>query len=168
SCASASRTASAMVSCRSATACSGINVHGHLFGAGVWRLECEGDALRDLGAHLLFEAVERGGVDSAFRNERLSEDLHRVALLTPLPLLVLGPVVGAIDVADVVPALPVGVEHQKRGASPCARLLDGGLGRGMNASHILAVGLVERDAESRRPQGNVARGGLEIVRVLVV
>src|SRR5438445_1429982 len=164
----ASRTDSAMVSCRSATACSGIDIRGHFLGLRVRSVEGEFHAFGDLRTDFLFDAVQRRRIGRTLPDHRLAKDLHGVAVLRPLPLLVLRAVVRAVDVADVVTALPVSAEVQERrpitGASPGDRD-----GRDLvNIPDVLAIAILDRDAERLGPRGNVAGGRLAIVRVLVV
>src|SRR5712691_8114815 len=166
--ASASRIASAMVIWRSAGEGLGKDMHRHLVGLGVGRVERELDAVRDLRAHLFLDALERDRVGLAFAGQGLGEDLQRVALLAPYPLLFLRAVVGPVDIADVVAVLPVRSKQQERRSVARSGTLDR-LARGfVHRSDVLPVGLARRDAESPGPLRQVPGGGLEVMRVLVV
>src|SRR5581483_11018730 len=164
----ASRIASPMVSWRSATACSRIDMHRDLVRVRVRRLEGEAHTLLDLGSDLLLDAVERGGVGLTGGDEGLGEDLQRVALLAPGSLLVLGPVVGPVDVAHMVAALPVGPEQEEGRPLAGPRPRDRGARRVVHAAHVLPVALVAGDAERLRALREVAGGRLQVVGVLVV
>src|SRR3979411_2554708 len=83
SCASASRTASAMLSRRSSTAGSGIDMHPHLFRARVRSVEGELHALRNLLEKLFFAALQRNGVRFGLGNHGPGQDLQRVAIGCP-------------------------------------------------------------------------------------
>src|SRR6266508_2788258 len=120
--ASASLTASAKVRSRTAvpsTAFSarlGVDMSVHLRRVGVGSIEREALALLDLCGHAFVEGLEVVlGRVTAFANPD-SEQLQRVARRPPLLLLLLRAVVGAIDVADMVPEEPVRPALQERGA----------------------------------------------------
>src|ERR1700682_6133344 len=162
--ASASRTASAMLSRRSAIACSRIDVHLPLFGPGIWRVQGELHAFRDLGSDLFLQTVEGDRVGDALRLHRLGQELDGVAVRGPARLLFLGAVVGAIDVADVVPVLAVCAVQQERRSLAGPRPVDRSVCGLVHAAHVLTVRLPERDAERRRAQRDVARCRLEVVR----
>src|SRR5712692_4807515 len=163
--ASASRTASAIESWRSATACSlGINVGRDLFVVRVRRFQRELHAVGDLGPHLLLDPVQRGRVGIYGPRQAA----QRIALVGPALLLVLGAVVRAIDIAHVMAVLSVREERHKRRPIPTPRALHSCLRRRVHRMHILPVNLLERNRECPRSAGDIARGGLAVVRVLVV
>src|SRR5579859_6138232 len=166
--ASASRTAWAMVSCRSATAGSGVDMHGHLVGRRVRSLERELHPLGDLCAHLFLDSIDGGGVGLPAGDQRLREELQGVALLGPLPLLILGAVVRAVDVADVMSMLPVRAEKQERRSVARPGALDRLVRRLVHAAYVLPVAFPARDAKGLRALRDIAGRRLQVVRVLVV
>src|SRR5438067_4777740 len=147
---------------------SGIDVLGDLARIGDRRLERERETGPDLGARL-----ELGVLQSLRRRQLLllepgAVECERVALAPPEILLLLRPVVRAVDVADVVPVIAVRVAEQERGPAAAARPLDE-LGRlPVDGAHVLPVDLARLDAERARPSEDLAGSRLEVVRVLVV
>src|SRR5215467_7324130 len=161
--ASASRTAWPRVISRVA---SSVDMHRHLFGIGVGCLEPELHALPNLGRRGLFERLELVGAH-ALLEQAGGEQRDRVAL--PQPRFLLGPgAVGAIDVADMVAAVAVGVAEQEAGPGASTRPRNRFGGSGVDCHHILPVHLVGRDVEGGGARQRVAGGRLAAVRVLVV
>src|SRR5262245_7777251 len=118
--ASASFTAWPSVSSRRLLAASGaasrcssrIHVLRHLVRVGQGRLEAEPDAFAHLGGGLLHGRIQLIGSHAGVQ-ERRRQPGDRVPLALPLLFLLFRAVVGAIDVADVVAAVAVGVADQE-------------------------------------------------------
>src|SRR4051794_12943329 len=154
------------------TACanvsSGIEILRHLRRVGIRRVERELHAGLDLGARLVGDAHEVVGRCELLLLEPASEDCERVALVAPERLLVLRAVVRAIDVADVMPVVAIGVREQERRPTAAACALDELARRRVDRAHVLPVHLARLDAEGLRTGENLAGRRLEVVRVLVV
>src|SRR5712692_5570869 len=117
--ASASRTASAKVSSRGAA--SGIDVLLHFLRARIRRGDCELDGLFHLGLDLGLDALEERGVDGVLPRHPFSEIFNRIALGHPKLFFLLRTVIFPVDVADVMPAVAVGVAQQESRALARAR-----------------------------------------------
>src|SRR4051812_43022297 len=154
------------------TACanvsSGIEILRHLRRVRIRRVERELHAGLDLGARLVGDAHEVVGPCELLLLEPASEDCERVALVAPQRLLVLRPVVRAIDIADVMAVIAVRVREQERRPIAAARALDELARRRIDGAHVLPVHLTRLDAEGLRTAENLAGRRLEVVRVLVV
>src|SRR5487761_66077 len=119
--ASASLTACPNVSVRTPAAVStalGEDIFGHLTRVGIRRVERELHAGLDLRARAILDAPQCVVVSEALGQQPRPEHAQRIALVAPPELfLILRPVVGAVDIADVVPVVAVGVAEQECGAS---------------------------------------------------
>src|SRR5919201_402883 len=150
------------------TATLAIDVLVHLVGIGVRRrervfrcpLDLVGDRAVELGEPLL---VRVAGVRDARAEQR-----ERVALGLPLLLLALGPIVGPVDVSDVVAAEAVRVTDDEGRTVAAAGPRDRARRGGVNGEHVLAVDLLGRDPERLRARRDLPGGRLREVRVLVV
>src|SRR5580704_10458372 len=161
--ASASRTACANVSSRS-----GIDMLLHFVNVRIGR--GDGELYRGFhpGANLRGNSIEGCGVSIALFQQPLRQNRDGIAIRLPLQLFLLGAVVFAIDVADVMSAVTVGIALQESrpasGASafyqPCRDF--------MNSAHVLPVNACGFDPESGRPAKDGASRGFLIMRVLVV
>src|SRR5271163_2509684 len=109
--ASASFTAWAKVSSRSAV--SGIDILRHFVDRGVRR----GDSEIDCGFHLRADLVVNGceglAIGKALGGQPAGQNFQRVAVGLPLLLFLLGAIVFAIDVADVVAGIAVRVANEE-------------------------------------------------------
>src|SRR5438477_8996640 len=165
--ASASLIACAKVSSRVATAL-GVDIVRHLAGIGKRRLERDRDAALDLAAHLVLDRLQAVLLGDPGLEQPVAEAGGRVALVAPELLLVLGPVVRAVDVADVVAVVAVRVALQERRPLATARTLDQALHQRVHRAHVLPVDVQRVDPERTRPVEHVAGRRLEVMRVLVV
>src|SRR5579864_8427749 len=119
---SASRTASAIVNSRTAT--SGIDILLHLIRARIRGLQSEGNRRVDFRLGLRLDFVELLLRREFLAQQPLAQHLDRIALGPPFLFFLLGAVVFAAHVADVVAVITVGVAQKKRGTFARARLLD--------------------------------------------
>src|SRR5256885_11378208 len=170
--ASASLTACESVSSRVAgsalsTAALGEDMLVDLVGVGVRGRERELDPRVDLLLRLGADPLERRLLH-ALPAQPGGEQRDRVALRPPPLLLVLGAVVRAVDVPDVVAVEPIGVEDEEGRPFARAGALDGARRRRVHGADVLAVDLLRRDPERLRPRDHLARGRLGDVRVLAV
>src|SRR2546428_12198352 len=97
-----------------------------------------------------------------------TKDGERIALRRPALLLVLGAVVVAADVADVVATEAVRVAQQERGTVALPRPLDERRRRVVDGADILAVDARDREAERRWTRDDVAGGRRREKRDLAV
>src|SRR5437660_1074901 len=162
--ASASLTAWPSVSSRT----SGVDIFGHLGGVGERGGQRERDAAGDLGPHLLVQRLQLVGAQGAGGREAAGQQRDRVAIAAPGLLLVLRAVVRAVHVAHVVAEVAVRLAEQERGAAAGAGPGHGRRGGAVDRLDVLAVHLGGLDPEGAGPGGQVAGGGLRVVRVLVV
>ena len=121
----------------------------------------------DLGAHRL-ELVLGG--DALF-GQPAAEPVDRVAVRLPLGLFVLGAVVFAVDVADVVAVIAVGLQFDEERALALAAARDQLLRQFVDRQHVLPVDLERLDPEGLGAGGDRARGDLVgpgVFRIAVV
>ena len=95
-------------------------------------------------------------VGEPLRGEPLGQGLERVVLGHPLPLL-LARAVLAVDVADVVPVVAVGLALEEGRTLPAARALDEPAHRPVHELHVLAVDRLGVDAEGARARAGSRR-----------
>src|SRR3981081_202463 len=168
--ASASRTAWPNGSWRAAAVSGALSVDilGHLFGSGVWRLEGEGDGGADLRLDLFIDLVEPARGRQTLRRDPFGRDHQRIAGLAPPLLLFFGAVVGPVDVPHVVAVKAIGVAVEE--GRPFARARTGDrLLRGLvHLPRVLPVHVENGDAERQGPGRNLTRDGLARRGVLVV
>src|SRR5438552_1529150 len=165
--ASASLIACANVSSRVATAL-GVDIVRHLARIGERRLERERDAALDLTAQLVLDRLQAAVIGEPALEQPVAEPGDWVALVAPELLLVLRPVVRAVDVPDVVAVIAVRVALQESRPLAVARALDEALRHRVDRAHVLSVDVDRVDPERARPTEHVAGRRLEVVRVLVV
>src|SRR5580704_813513 len=161
--ASASRTACANVSSRS-----GIDVLLHFIDAGIRSGNGELHGRFHGRAHLRGNPVEGGSVRVTLIEQPLRQNLDGIAVRLPKLLLLLGTVILAIDVSDVMPAVTIGIALQKCRSGSSTRSFHEPRRNFMNRAHVLAVHSHGLDAESSGTAENAARRGLCVMRVLVV
>src|SRR5579864_420190 len=170
--ASASRTASAKVSSRVATADAisalGINILGDFVGPGERRFNGELHRGINRGFHFVMNAVENSPVSEFVISQPCRQIFDGIAFVHPALLFLLGPVVLPIDVADVVPAIAIGVAQQKRGPLAFPRTIHHTLGDVEHGTHVLAINRFSVNAECGGARQNVTRGGFGKMGVLVV
>src|ERR1700693_3401144 len=162
--ASASRTASARVNSRRAV--SGIDVLLHFLGTGIRRRHCELDGLFHLGPDLRLNAIEECGVSVVVFHHPRGHILDRIALGDPFLLFLLRAIILPVDVADVMPAVTVGVAHQESRALAGARAVDQPGCRGVHGAHVLAINGLRLQSKGGGTRGNVPRRGLRKMCVL--
>src|SRR6516164_2799404 len=164
--ASASRTACASVNSRPLFA--GIHVPFDLVDVGVARPRGELDGLVDLGLHFSLNFVEPRAVGDFLPAQPVAQNLNRVAFGLPLLLFLLGAIVIAAHITDVVPIIAVGVgqQHGRALTGPGAR--DELSGRGVDGADVLAVDALPFEAERGAAGQDVTGGDLGIVGVLVI
>src|SRR5579871_438616 len=163
--ASASRTASPNVNSRVATAASGIDILVHLVYCGVRSRQRELDGLLNLGVHLRLHFIEAG---DALLAQETAEEFQRIALGLPTGLFLLGTVVIAAHIADVMAHEAVGVREQERRTLARARAFDELLGGGIDRTHVLPIDAFGFETEAPCARQDVAGGGVIVVRVFVV
>src|SRR5260370_4215172 len=124
------------------------------------------------GVHLRFDfglnLLQLRGIGELQLDEPIAEDLDGIALGGPALLFLLGAIVFAIDVADVVAAIPVGVAEHKGRACTRPRALHESSGQGVHRAHVLSIHAFSGDAESGRASEDVAGGRLRVVGIFVI
>src|SRR3989304_5573896 len=85
------------------------------------------------------DVLERGGGGETLHAQPLAELADGIAGGHPVVLFFLRPVVDAVDVADVMPVVPVRVALQEGRAPALARPRDQRRGSRMHGPHVLAV-----------------------------
>src|SRR3989442_8661159 len=163
--ASASRTASPYVS--SLTATSGVDILVRLARLGVRRRQRELHAAVDVGLHVGQDALQGAGVGEPLRREGPGQGLERIVLRRPLPLFFPRAVL-AVDVADVVAVVPVGLALDEGGPLAAARPLDELAHRRVDRLNVLAVDAFGVDPEGSGARQDLAGDGLAAGRVLAV
>src|SRR5450755_562628 len=161
--ASASRTACANVSSRS-----GIDVLFHLIDAGIRRRDSELHRGCHLGAGFGGDLFERGGIGVSLRQQPVGVQFDGVAVRLPVLLFLLRAIVFAIDVADVMAAVAVGVGLQEGGTSAATGALHEATRDIVDGAYILAVDLRGFESEGRGATKDCSGGGLAEVCVLVI
>src|ERR1035438_1531050 len=132
--ANASRIACANVNSRPPA--SGIHVLVH-FANG--RIRCrygEVDRLLHFGLEFSLNMIEHRQISKLFANQPLAMVRYGIAVRSPFLLFLLGAVILAIDVADVVSVVTIGVTEQKTGTIAAAGSLHKSLCSGMNRAHV--------------------------------
>src|SRR5437899_5827769 len=161
--ASASRTAWANVNSRS-----GIDVLVHLIDAGIRRGYSELDGGFHLSARFRRDLLESGSVGVPLFDQPLTLQLDRISIRFPALLFGFGAVIFAIDIANVVPAVAIRVRLEKGRPFSRARSLHEARSDLVYGAHILAVDDRSLNAECRRATKDRSRGGLGVMRVLVI
>src|SRR5271154_5355138 len=117
--ANASFTACAKVNSRCEV--SGIHVLCHFVDGGIRRRDGEIDGGGHLLTHLFADSVERLGIRKAVADQPVGKDFQRIAIGLPLLFFLLGTVVFAVDIADVMSGVAVRVAYQEGRTLPGAR-----------------------------------------------
>src|SRR3954452_21468538 len=146
---------------------SSVDIVGHLRCSRERRVERELDAGRDLVARLGGDRLELLGRGKAGLHPPRPEPGERIAVRLPVLLLVLGAVVGTVDVTDVVTVVAVGVGDDERRPAALAPARDGAAHAPVDCEHVLSVDLLGRDAEGAGAGADLAGRRLRVVRVLV-
>src|SRR5713101_1886943 len=161
--ASASRTACANVSSRS-----GIDVLLHLVDVRIGRGNGELHRRLHDGENFGCNLFQGCSVSIALLKQPLRQYENGIAIRFPKMFFLFGAIVFAIDIADMMAAVAVGIALQEGGADAAASAIHKTLRNFMNRAHVLSVHSRGFDTECRSPAENSARRGLLIVRVLVV
>src|SRR5215471_1220716 len=162
--ASASRIACANVSSR--TVVSGINVVAHLIRIRIRRGNREFDRFLHLRLNLRIDRRQLHAIRDLLLDQPLREIRDRIALRFPRQFFLLRPVVFAIDVAHMMPVIPIRVAKQKRGSSAAPRPTHQPLSKLMDCTNVLPIDSRRLQPESSRARQDVARCRLLKVRVL--
>src|SRR5437868_6701964 len=119
--AKASRTACANVNSRCAD--SGINVLLHFLRLGIRGFQCELHRLVDLAFHFGVNAIKHSRVREILIDQPITHEFYRVAFRLPALLLLLGAVVLAIYIANVMSVVAICVAQQECGPTAPPRAL---------------------------------------------
>src|SRR5215470_8264122 len=172
--ANASRTACAKVNSRLAGAgvdvtTSGINILLGFFWLRKWSSQGELHRFLDLRANLGLNFVQPGGIGESFFDQPGSQSLDRIAIALPVLLFFFRTVIIAIDVADMMACVAIGIAKEKRRAIAFPRLIHKLPGNRINSTHVLPINLRHaRDSKCNGTRLDVAGSCLRIVCVLVV
>src|SRR5580658_8419767 len=161
--ASASRTACANVSSRS-----GIDVFLHLVDAGIRRRNGEFHRGFHLIARFGGDLIERGGIRLFLAQQPSREKFDGIAFGLPVLLFLLRAVVFAVDVADVMPTVTIGIGLQKCRTLARTRPLHQPLRDFIHCPHVLAIDRGSLDAERGGAAENSSGCGLRKMGVFVV
>src|SRR5262245_4010595 len=148
----ASRTASPYVSSRSAILVPFFSRVDVLIDLVRFGIRCGQRVLHagvDLRLDVGLDAFEDTVVGEALRREAPRQRLERIVLAHPLLLFLTRPVL-AVDVADVMAVVAVGLALEKRRAVAAACALDEATHHGVDALHVLPVDRLRVDAEGPR------------------
>src|ERR1700678_2904431 len=161
--ASASRTACANVSSRS-----GIDVHPHFVHAGIRSGNREFDRSLHDDANFRGNSIQCRSIGITAIDQPLRQYPNGIAVGSPELFLLLGAIVFAINIADVMAPVTVGVALQE--CRPAARTsafhqTDSDF---VHRAHILSISARGFDSESRGAAKDVPGGRFLIMRVLVV
>src|SRR5580693_1739139 len=164
--ASASRIASAKVISRIPV--SGIDVLVNFVRAGIRRGDGKFHGQIHFSSQFGVDRAERAGVGVLLAFQPRGEIFDRIALSQPLLLFFFRAVIFTIDVADVMPAVAVGIAEQKCRAFTASGPIGDVCGDGVHCANVLAVHSFRAHAESRGTGGNISGRGLRKVRVFGV
>jgi hypothetical protein len=81
----------------------------YLIGGGIRSRQREVYRVADLSRNFVFNALEQVAIGQFVFLQPVRKELYRIALAPPILFFLFGPVVGAIDVADVMTVETVGV-----------------------------------------------------------
>src|SRR5271165_610643 len=169
--ASASRTACPKVSSRgvvSDIAASGIDVLLHFVDRGIRRGNREFHRFVHLSGQLGLNLTELRRVGELLLDQEVREILNRVALRLPGLFFLLRAVVLAVNIADVVAGVAIGIGQEKRRAAAAAGALDQAAGRRMHGTNVLPIDGCSFESERGGAGENIAGSRLGIVGVLGV
>src|ERR1700675_3026569 len=169
--ASASRIACAKVSSRSfcaPTTVSGIHILVHFTGIRIGRCYCEFDCLLHFRLEFFLHSLQRRLVGKILFEQPFSQIDDRIPLRLPGVLFLLGAVVFAVDIANVVAVITVSIAEQKRRAAAIAGTIDQSLRRLVDGADVLSVNAHGFQAECLRSHQNVAGGAFRVVRIFRV
>src|SRR5580704_17034549 len=161
--ASASLTACAKVSSR--TRVSGINVLLRFFGFWIRSSDRKIHRSLHLRANIGFDGCQSVGVCEFFSDQPSGEKLNGVAFSLPLLLLLLGTVIFAVDVADMVSRVAISIAKQKRGAFALARAFHQARCGGVDGADVLSIDTFRRDAEGLAAGKHVSGSGFGEMRI---
>src|SRR6516165_4635606 len=133
----ASRIAWAKVSSRSAG--SGINVLIHLGFLRIRRGNRKFHRRLHLGFDFPFDLLQRGNIGNFFADQPLAKQQNRIAARFPLLLFLLGAVILAVNVANVMPGVAVGVTKKERRPLAATRALNQSRRRRVHCSDVLPI-----------------------------
>src|SRR6266404_1083170 len=166
--ASASRIACANVSSRSLCAgrcASGIHVLCHFIDGRVGRRHREVDCLFHLGLEFSLHLIKRRRIGEFLLDQPLPEIRDRIPLCLPKVFFLLGTVVFAIDVADVMSVVAIGVAEQERRTVAAAGAIHQALRDVVDGAYVLAVHAGSFQAEGSRSHQDVSGCGFRVMRV---
>src|SRR5579872_2188397 len=161
--ASASRTACANVSSRS-----GLDVLLDLANVWIRRVDGKLHGCFHRDPNFRGNVIERCSVRIALREQPLFQNFDGIAVRLPEILFLLGAVVLAIDIADVMAAVAIGITLQKCGSAPAARTIHQSRRNFIHRANVLSVHSGSFNTEGRCSREDGARSGFLIVGVLVV
>src|SRR3989442_9252956 len=164
----ASRMASPKLSSRTFDSVSGIHVLIDVRRVRIGRGQGGRDRSVHVGCQLRVDTIEQGLVGEVSFNQRTGEDADGIPLGGPTLFLLLGPVIVAADVPDMMTAEPIRVTQEKRGTLSLTRARDERRCRPVHGPDVLPVDALGRQTECGRPGQNVTGCRLRIVGVLVI
>src|SRR6266446_6912637 len=169
--ASASRIACANVSSRSFCAgrcVSGIHVLCHFIDGRVRSRHCEVDCLFHLGLEFSLHLIKRRGIGEFLLDQPLPKIRDRIPLCLPKVFFLLGTVVFAIDVADVMSVVAIGVAEQERRTVAATGAIHQALRDVVDGAHVLTVHAGGFQAKRSRSHQDVSGCGFRVMRVFRV
>src|SRR5271165_572503 len=161
--ASASRTACANVSSRS-----GIDVLLHFVHVGIGRGNRELHCGFHAGSNLISQAVKPRRVGVAPVDQPLRQHENGIPVALPLLLFLLGAVVFAINIADVMATVAVGITLQECRSPARSGAFDQAVSNFVHGAYILSVNARALNTESGGTAKNGASCGFTVMRVFVV
>src|SRR5574341_330138 len=164
--ANASRIASAKVSARPGA--SGIDMLMHLAHVRVRSVHRELRRRFDRGLHVRLNPVQHGLLGEPLTQQPVGQRVEGIPCRRPMSFFLFGPVIRAVNVADVVTAIAIGVGYQEGRAFALARPFDGVPCRGVDGPHSLPVHFLGKNAEGGRPRRERPGCGFRVMGVLVV
>src|ERR1700686_4361242 len=159
--ASASRIACANVSSRSPF--SGIHVLCHFIDGRVRRSHGEVDCLLHLGLEFSLHPIQRRRVSEFLLNQPLPEIRDRIPLRLPKLFFLLGTVIFAVDVADVMSVIAIGIAEQECRTVAVAGAIHQALGDAVHSAHVLTIHAGCFQAKRSRPHQNVSGRGFRVM-----
>src|SRR5258708_18967956 len=145
-----------------------IDILFHLVQLRIGRVQGKGLARLNFGLYSLLDPRKCPAIGQLLLKQPVRQELQGIAVCFPVFFFRAGTVVRALDIANVVSQITIGLTEYKGWSLTLARARHQALRQSIDRANILAIHLLGMHAESAGPGAHAAGSGLGVMGVFVI